>query len=278
MHIAAFLENILQGARAQDIPLRDALKMMQDAGMEKIYVGTMSINGFMGMPGLGEGVFDTFEELGIGVEGLHGFFDFGHHPEDESYRDFIDLAARHGAPNVLIVPGMIPEEDAHRRDEMLANMKSVLIKAVAYGREKGVIVSMEDFDGLTAPFCTIDGLDWFMQEVEGLQCSFDTGNFVMYREDELEAFERFRSKICTMHLKDRGTTRIYEGDSAVTLADGSQLYPIPVGYGIIRVREIIDGLKAQGYDGGLIAEIFGCDGAHMLPSIAKSIRWIRDNI
>ena len=276
MQIAAFFENILQGALAEKLTLREALKRMQDAGMENLYVGTMGIE-WAKRAGVEEDVFETCKELGIGIEGMHGFFDFGHHPEDESYRDFIDLAAEHGAGNVLIVPGMIPDDEQARRGEMLQNMKSVLIKAVAYGREKGVAVSMEDIDGMQAPFNCIDGLDWFMQEVEGLQCSFDTGNFVMFSEDELEAFERFRDKICTMHVKDRGTVKLHEGDRVVVCADGTELYPVAVGYGNIRIKEMFTRLKAQGYDGGLIAEIFNCDGDYMLDSIAKSIEWIKAN-
>jgi sugar phosphate isomerase/epimerase len=66
-----------------------------------------------------------------------------------------------------------------------------------------IAVSMEDFDGLEAPYCTIAGLNDFLTDVPGLACSFDTGNFIMYQENELEAFQLFRDKICTVHLKDR---------------------------------------------------------------------------
>lgn len=273
MHIAAFLENIAVGAAAEGIPIKEALERMMDAGMEKLYLMPQSIERCGG-----EEFIATLEELHLPVEGMHCFFDFGHHPEDESYRDFIDTAARLGAGNVLIVPGFIPKENEDQRDEMLENMKNVLIKAVAYGKEKGVAVSMEDFDGLMAPFCTVDGLDWFMQNVDGLQCSFDTGNFVMYHEDEVEAFRRFRDKICTMHVKDRGTVKLHENDRQTVCADGAEFYPIAVGSGVIKVAEIIGLLKEQGYEGGLIAEIFNCDGAYMLDSIAQSIKWIKSQI
>lgn len=49
-----------------------------------------------------------------------------------------------------------------------------------------IAVSMEDFDGLEAPYCTIAGLNDFLTDVPGLACSFDTGNFIMYQENELE--------------------------------------------------------------------------------------------
>ena len=273
MHVAAFFENIAVGAQAEGITIKEALQRMMDAGMEKLYIMPQSIERCGG-----EEFVALLKELKLPLEGMHCFFDFSHHPEDESWRDFIDTAARLGAPKVLIVPGFIPKDEEDKRDEMLENMKGVLIKAVAYGKEKGVAVSMEDFDGLMAPFCTVDGLDWFMQNVEGLQCSFDTGNFVMYHEDEVEAFKRFRDKICTMHIKDRGLTKRHEKDWYTTCVDGVTYYPTPVGSGFIKIAEIIGMLKEQGYDGGLIAEIYGCEGQYMLESIAQSIRWLHSQI
>lgn len=270
MYTAAFLENILTGAEAEGISVREALQRMKDAGLQKLYFSPQG----MEHAGGEEKLLDVLKELGLGVEGLHCWFDLPHHPEDEGYKKLIDLAVRAGAGNVLIVPGMIPKDEGARRAELLENMRAALVKAVAYGHEKGVDVSMEDFDGLAAPFCTADGLDWFMQNVHGLKCSFDTGNFVMYHEDETAAFERFRDKICTMHLKDRGTSKLHEKDWPCVCADGVTYYPTPVGTGFIRIAEIIDRLKERGYDGGLIVEIYGCEGEYMLESIAQSIRWV----
>lgn len=273
MHIAAFFENIFAGAQAEGITVKEALRRMMDAGLEKIYISPQGIE-----DAGGEALIATLQELRLPVEGLHSWFDLAHCPEDESYRDLIDMAVRLGAPNVLIVPGLIPKEDVDRRGQMIENIKNALVKAVAYGKEKGVAVSMEDLDNLDAPFCTADGLDWFMQNVDGLQCSFDTGNLVMYHEDEAEAFERFRDKVCTMHLKDRSLTRLHEKDWPLVCADGAICYPAPVGSGFIKIAEIIGKLKQQGYEGGLIAEIYGCDGEYMLDSIARSIRWIKSQI
>ena len=69
---------------------------------------------------------------------------------------------------------------------LVRNMKIAMSHAVLYGQELGITVSMEDFDGLEAPYCTIAGLDEFLRDVPGLACSFDTGNFIMYQENELE--------------------------------------------------------------------------------------------
>lgn len=272
MYIAAFFENIAEGAKAKGIPLREALEQVRDAGMEKIYIGTGSIES------MGEPLFQLLEEMQLPVEGLHGWCNCKEQPDDGKYKDFVDYAVRCGAPNILIVPGMITPEEEDRREEILQNMKVAMTKAVAYGKEKGIIVSMENFDGMTAPYNSVQGLNWFMQEVDGLQCSFDTGNFVVYHEDELQALEVFLDKICTLHVKDRSKTRLQENDRAFTCADGVELFSAPVGSGFMQIKEIINRLKETGYDGGLIAELYGCDAENMLDRILQSVRWLKENI
>lgn len=272
MHVAAFLENIMEGAKAKEISLKEALQKMQEAGLDKIYVGKKSIDQ------MGESLFELFEELNLPVEGLHGWFDFGHHPEDESYKQFIDCAVKCGASNVLFVPGLINRDEADQYEQQKQNMKTALIKAVAYGEEKGIAVSMENLDGVLAPYCSVEGLNWFMQEVKGLQCSFDTGNFVIYHEDELKALEVFRDKICTLHVKDRSRTRLHEKDGVCTCADGVEVYPSPVGYGFMQIKEILNRLKETGYEGGVIAEMYGCQRDYALEGMIKSVQWLKANV
>ena len=210
------------------------------------------------------------------IEGLYDFFDFLHHPEDTGYERLVDSAVRAGAKNVMVIIGMLPPEEANQRDALFANAKQVLTRAVAYSNARGVAFSMEDFDNLNSPVCTIEGLNWFLTEVEGLQCSFDTGNFVLYHQDELEAFELMKDKICTLHLKDRGPVQHFPEDLARICADGEALYSAPLGQGIIRIREILRRLIEMNYPGNVIAELF--DYADSLSGIAQSITWLRKTI
>lgn len=106
----------------------------------------------------------------------------------------------------MLLPGII-QIGSGEKDKKLARMVEGLRRAVKYEKEKGIDVALEDFDGIEAPYCTIAGMEYFMNEVPGLKCAFDTGNFVMYEEDEIEAFEKLKDRICTLHLKDRSKTK-----------------------------------------------------------------------
>ncbi len=270
MKIAAFFENIAEGAEKSGISAEEAVKNLMNDGLELLYLSGISY----------EKDPENFKALlrntGAGVEGMYMFFDFVDHPEDTSYERLVDVTKELGGTNVLLLPGVLPQGTPDR-DRKMQNMFTALARAVEYGEQKGIAVSMEDFDGMEAPYSSIDGLDQFMQAVPGLKCSFDTGNFCMYSEDELEAFERFKDRLCTMHLKDRSRTKRNQDDKGKTCADGSVVYAEMTGYGYIRMEEILRRLKEMSYPGNVIVEMYDYSPQHMLEGIAQSVRWVKEH-
>lgn len=266
MKIAAFYENILEGARKSGVTDREALIKLHEQGMRAIYISYDSLRSDK------ERLLTLFREIGLEVEGLHGFFDLGTDPESDDCLDMIRLAKEAGANNVLIIPGMISSEDENKREVRLQNMQTALSKAVAYGEQEGIVVSMEDFDGLSAPYNCVEGLKWFLDHVPGLMCTFDTGNFIMFHEDEIAAFHLFRDRICSLHIKDRSATPISNADRPKQCTDGSFVYPAPVGSGYIKIREILASLVKDGYQGNVIAELYDYDD--MLSGVIQSVSWL----
>ena len=277
MKISAFYENILEGARYDGVDIKTALAQLKQDGMEKVYFSYDTLkNDTDGT------IRKMLRELGLEVEGLYGFIRFDRDPVDDSYQGMIDMAVTVNAKNVLIVPGFITEGEKREEKLLLENMWSGLVNAVQYGEKQGIAVSIEDFDGLDAPYCRVDGVALFLENVSGLQFSFDTGNFVMYHDDEEEAFELFKDKICTVHLKDRCREKdsvcgIFEKERPyIICADGEKLCTVPVGDGFIHIKEILSKLKQKGYDGGLIAEMYGHSAENMYDAIRKSVKWISE--
>lgn len=270
MKIAAFYENIVYGAEKGQALIGDVLDELKAEGLQMIYISWDSLKGRE------EELIGLFREKGLVVEGLHQHFDFGHHPEDESYREYIDLALKAGASNCLIVPGLILKEEEENRDKMIENMVETVKKAVAYGKERGIIVCMEDYDSMTSPYNSVEGLSYFFERIPELKCAFDTGNFVCYKEDEKAAFLRFADKICTVHLKDRSRHAHMQGDAGCICHDGSCAWSTPIGSGYIHIKEILEGLKKGNYEGNVIVELYGYED--ILEGIKQSIRWVRQQI
>ena len=269
MKIAVFYENILEGARASGQNAADALKTLREEGMELIYLSPDSWKRDR------DTLRPLLDQLDMGVEGMHGWCDFPGGDGEERVREMVDLAAEAGAGNLLVIPGMLKTGNTLTAlEDMVAGMR----KAVRYGREKGVPVLMEDFDGLLSPYNSIQGLDRFMKAVEGLGCAFDTGNFVMFHEDELAAFELFADAIRTVHLKDRAAERPHPGGYANVCADLKPAYSCALGSGSVRIREILWRLKERAYAGNVIVELYGDDPEYMLDDIVSSIRWVKSAI
>lgn len=271
MKIAAFYENIVEGARAKGLSVREAIEGLMKDGLELLYLAGYS---YTEDP---EGFRRLLDETGVGVEGVYMFYDFIGKPDDTSYEELIDFTAQLGGTNVLLLPGVLPP-GTEDYDNKLALLAEGLRRAAAYGKKKGIAVSLEDFDGLQAPYNTIDSLDYFMQAVPDLTCAFDTGNFIMYGDDELEAFERFKGRLCTMHLKDRARSPRFPGCQPKICADGSAVYPEITGWGYIRIEEILNRLKAMNYPGNVIAELYDYDSDHMLEGISESVKWLAPRV
>lgn len=272
MEIAAFYENIAQGASALNISVKEALLSLKEKGMTRVYMCDRTFYDVK------DTLIPVLKALNIGIEGFFAFGDYGHCPDSEDYKELVDLAKDQGAGNVLIVPGFVGRDEKAQEETLIKNMIHGMANAAAYGKKMGVCVSMEDFDGMEAPFSSVEGLKRFMDGIPDLYCSFDTGNFIMYHEDEKAALELFKDRLCTIHMKDRSDVPLHPGDKAKVCADGAKKYPSPVGYGNIAMKEILGRLKAIGYQGNVIVEMMDADEHYVLEDIEKSVLWLKDQI
>ena len=270
MRISAFYENIVSGLQSTNMSLDTALKELKNAGLDTLYANAGVMRGDYPR------IQPLLKKYQIGIEGLYEFMDFSHKPWDRRYRKVIDLAQELGATHVLLVPGFVlPGEEKHK-ERMIRRMIKGLARAAAYGKKKNIMVTLEDFDGPDAPFNSIDGLARFLDETPGLTCAFDTGNFIMYHEDELAAFARFKDKTTVVHVKDRSEVPVCPGDIKKACIDGTYTYPCTPGKGTIHIPEIIAQLKKMQYDGCLISEMYDCDPDSMIAELSDSLHHIKD--
>ena len=269
MTIAVFYENIYDGVKATGQDMESVLARLKDAGMDMLYISADSWRRDR------KDLKRQMENVGLTMEGMHAFCDFPKAPDTEAYKELIDLAVDSGANNFLIVPGFLSTGNSIRD---LESITQGVRKAVEYGQTVGMPVLMEDFDGLTAPYNCMAGLKYFLDAVPGLGCAFDTGNFVMFHENVLAAFDLFADKIQTLHLKDRTGARRHENDTPLTCADGAQTFACAPGSGGVPIEEILNRLKARHYPGNVIAELYCCDPREVLNDIEWSVRWLKSRI
>ncbi|HCA45838.1 MAG TPA: hypothetical protein DEP45_00385 [Armatimonadetes bacterium] len=167
-------------------------------------------------------------------------------------RDLADAAVAVGSPVIMIIPGhATSEEDLPRAADRIVEGLS---QAVAYARERGVTVSIEDFPNRLAPYASIEQVRYLLDNVPGLQLTFDNGNWVVGGDDPAKAAQEFAGRIANAHLKD---WEIDPNRGRIELPDGTWIRGGLHGQGLLDHRAILSALVGGGYDGTLAFEYEG---------------------
>lgn len=223
------------------------------------------------------------KDAGMEISNLYQFFDFGNHYAAGMHtgRKMIDLAKKMGIPRVMIIPGFLEQEQSRLLNKASASyeetkaymetlpeilsMRDALAELTEYATERGIMVSMEDFDSFTSPIARMNPLRWFLEQVPNLKHTLDMGNYAFSNESAAQAYELFQDQIGHVHCKDRGEET--EEDPAIweelglpygeALAHRRGLRPVPVGDGYMPIAELVGKLKENGYQGYLAIEHFG---------------------
>ncbi|MBQ4629881.1 MAG: sugar phosphate isomerase/epimerase [Clostridia bacterium] len=198
------------------------------------------------------------KETGIKIASIYDFYDWGKAEYNDCSRllHHIDNAVLSGCPSILIVPGFLDKDTSDRMNscenveefmqscEDIEKMTEMLRRAVSFGKEKGISVTLEDFDNETSPCSRIYCLLWFFKNVDGLKFTLDTGNFLYNKENTPDAYDVLKNYTVHVHCKDRPY------DRSVSCVAGE---------GVMSLAPVINDLKNSGYDGYFSIEQFGLD-------------------
>ena len=234
------------------------------------------------------------------ISNLYQFFDFGNHYAAGMHtgRKMIDTAKAMGIQRVMIIPGFLAPEQAKELtkasssfeetaaymegiSEILA-MRDAIAELTEYATERGIMVSMEDFDAFDSPIARMNPIKWFLTQVPGLKHTLDMGNYAFSNESAAEAYELFKDQIGHVHCKDRGEEKeedpeIWKGlgvPYGEELSHRRGMKPVPVGDGYMPIAELVKKLKDQGYQGYMAIEHFGAPD--QLGFMLKSAEYMRE--
>ncbi len=269
MKLSVCYNHILLASEQTGLSLSEVLKQVRSMGIQSIGCSYEELAPFTIEMKL------LLKASGLNISCIYKHFDFGYEETGEAGYELIDLAEHMGAKFVLVIPGFLKEEPGEKREQAIMRMVEALRLMCDYAKDKGITVTLEDYDNTCAPYTTATEILWFMEQVPGLKHTFDTGNYRYLGEDEIEAFELLKDYIVYVHVKDRSTAMKGE-ELAKIAADGTALFSTPVGAGIIKIKEILEKLEAMGYEGILNIEHF--DASNQLEYIEQSTRWLLENI
>jgi len=254
MKLSVFFDHILQAQEQTGKSLEELLAGGRSAGIEAVEINLSYLCEH-------SEVWDALKKADLGVSCIYEFYDMGRCDESEKVRRHVETAIKVGAKRILVVPGFLFGEASKEMQRCMTVQENIIdffesnseIKRMAEGLsfaakcgiEKDIVVTVEDFDGLDSPLAGMYGIHWFLQRVPELMYTLDTGNFIFYGEDIIDAFELLKERIAHVHCKDR---------QPKTNAS------VQTGTGYIPFKEIIGRCKMQNYDGFLAIEHFDVDG------------------
>ena len=269
MKTAVFYEHILEGAKQSGKSVAELMEKCASWNIRGIEIGDALLRENK------EEIKELLEKNHMQVSCSNAFYDFGHNPDAAQGKKQIDLAEEFGVSKVLIIPGELSENEASALNALSAskeqtdsymsenasiqNMVQALKELIAYGKEKNILVTLEDFDGPVQPFARMYQLLWFMENVPGLKFTLDTGNFAYSDEDAVQAYEVLKDYIVHTHAKDgrrnyyRAPEEVYGLVEAEMLASPS-FTELPLGTGNVDFAAYLKALDEIGYHGFLTVE------------------------
>lgn len=267
MKISVFYEHIAEAAVQSGKSISEICKLISSWGISGVEIEDRRL--------INEGnyILEHLKQADMEISCIYGFFDFSHNDDVKRGYDFVNMASDLQVKKIMPIPGFICENENSPEiyqgclDKMIAAMKAIC----AYAKEKNVMVVLEDFDDMAAHFSNAAGLKYFLDNVPGLYCTFDTGNFLYSEEDSFEVLPIFLDKIKHVHCKDRSFSKKEDEEFKATIS-GRNMYSSPVGSGCIRMKEIIETIKENGYNDYFAIEHFG--SLDHLSYMKESVEWL----
>ena len=272
--LSVFYEHIKEAAQQENLPQEAVCRRAKAFGFDLVEIDAKLL--FKE----GDTILPILEKTGIGINCIFNFFDFGigedHLTTDRAEaQKVVDLCVRAKSGKLLVVAGFLKPHEMERESEAYRLRRDRIAKSVKMlvdlAAEHNITVVMEDFDSNTAPFSTAAELLWFMENVPGLRCGFDTGNFRYSEEDAAAVLPNFLPHLAGVHCKDRSFTA-NDGIPKATVT-GRVMYPVAVGDGDLDIEGMMRTVLTAGYTGVFAAEHF--DSAHQLREMERSAAFMR---
>ena len=228
MQLSVFYHHILEAAAQTGLPVEDVLSKCAQAGIcaveMDLYHFSESINHLQ-----------LLNSVGIKAACVNNHYAMEKEFNEAQAIAHIRSAVTCGAMKILVVPGYLSEEEGKALSAVIHDRKATAeflrdcpaavriaeglkrITEMAYA--EGVAVTVEDFDNITSPLSGLNALLWYLEEVPGLKCTFDTGNFITHNDDLYAAWAALKEQVIHVHVKDRGNGPVAIGDGTLPCGD-----------------------------------------------------------
>ena len=268
MKISVFYDHMREAAQQNHISIDEVMKKAVSFGIKGIEIEDRALIDDR------ENICNLLLNNHMEISCIYGFFDYSHNSDLKRGFELIDLAAELSVKKIMVIPGFLSDKEwkhSMMRNHCVKQMITSMNILSKYASNHGVMMVLEDFDDKSAYYKDAEGLSFFLSNINGLKCAFDTGNFLYSEEDSLEVLPKFLSNIGHVHCKDRTFER-KEGETPKDTIKGRPMYSSPVGSGCIKMKKIVEQILSSGYDDYFAIEHFG--SLHQLEDMEASAAWL----
>lgn len=262
MKISAFYYNVLRACEETGKSLEEILNIFKAEGLSALEFNCMDVT---------EEISEILDKVGLGISSLYRSVRLSEGIELEKGMQLVEKAAQLGCKNVMVVPGIYPEDSD--MEEAKTRIYDGLSKIAAYSEQKQIRVTIEDFDCERTTLGSAEDMHWYGSRIPNLYYTFDTGNF-----SDLNCLQKhfhvLKHKIVHVHCKDYTLQPIFTQKVHIS-SSGTRLYGAPFGCGMLPSKEILQWLKAIRYDGYLNIEQTNADN-HM-NAVLNALKWLKEN-
>ncbi len=187
----------------------------------------------------------AMKDAGLKLSLMYVFFDPAK-DNSELIQNVVEKAVQNNAVRVMPIPNSDPKP---LRNKAFADMRAFQISLA----ENNISTVLEDFADPGKSFNSLAGLQNYLDNVPGLGCCFDTGNFAADTKPLLCIADSLMPKIRHIHIKDFAINHLFAPDM-LTDVRGRKLSSAPAGCGILPVETVVKSAIKAGYRGILAVE------------------------
>ena len=271
MKLGTFAQHLDDACRQRNISLASAAEKAISFGITSVCVGSDTVDD-------PKKERERIENVGLKISDVYGSVDFitGIDCEATVLRH-LERTAAMGASTLLVTTEAYRDpKDENKRLEDNNAVAEGLSLCVKHAKDCGIKIVVEDYDVNNGPFAYMKDLKYILDRAPGAFFAFDSGNFILAGEDEVEALKLLKPHFAHAHFKDRGTAKYMPEENIVQTfksLSGKEYYPCPVGAGIIRYDEIAKIMREVDYDSMILIEHF--DAPDQLMYLERSAEFIK---
>lgn len=162
----------------------------------------------------------------------------------------VSRAKQISAGKLMIVPrGIRCSEDLAERKAAADRIIRCFRIAVRAAEKEQLTVCVEDTPDWRIPLSSAEECKYVLEHVPGLKLVYDTANMLPADGDPLAFYELLKEYITHVHLKD-----VVYAEKGEPCRNGKYIQCVPWGRGIIPIREIVQRLIQDGYQGTAMIE------------------------